>query len=497
MPLSDIFQVNVKATSPGLTSPGFGKPLILGAYGKTWVERYREYSDIDGVGIDFLVTDPEYLQAARLFQQNPRPPTVAIGRGALPPTQQWAITPTQVNSTVYQVRIGDKTASYTSDSSAIVAEITAGLASAVNALMPAWVHNHAYAVGDRCVSGGLLYQCITAGTSDNTSPTPVPPSGTGSNITDGTAHWQYLGAAVTATDQTTYLKIACQNAGAWQALEIFDPNLLSVAQDHVDPGVATDLAAIKLANNTWWELLFPWNSSACVLAAAGWAETNKKFFAPQVQDTGCEMVAASAATDIAKTLQSHGYTWTAPWYHRATDAFLDAGVSGVCLPTDPGTETWKFKRPAGVPVLQFTPTQKANLDAKNCNYFYDAGGVTLTGEGKVSSGEWIDVVRGRDALAAEIQTRVITAMTDAAVTKIPFTDAGIQVIASATKAALKKFENPKGAALLVAGSSNVSPPKAADVSPTDRSTRVLNGITWAAKYQSAIHSGTVNGVVTY
>jgi len=42
--LSDIFTVNITTSSPGLTALGFGKPMILGAYTKTWSELYREYA---------------------------------------------------------------------------------------------------------------------------------------------------------------------------------------------------------------------------------------------------------------------------------------------------------------------------------------------------------------------------------------------------------------------------------------------------------------------
>ena len=492
MPLSDIFQVNVVTSSPGLTAPGFGKPLIIGAYTKTWAERYREYASTTAVAADFLTTDPEYLMAARLFGQNPRPPKVAIGRGTLPPTQRWAITPTAVNGAVYQLRVGDRTASFTADSTATVAEITAGLSAAVNALAPAWQASHAYAVGDRCSNGGFVYEAITAGT----SATAGGPTGTTASITDNTAAWKYVGAAVTASDQATFVRVTVTNAGAWQALEALNVSLLSLVQDHAEPGLAADLNAILLQNSSWYAILYPWGSSACILAIAAWAEAAKKLYIAQTQDTPVIATALAMATDVAKLLKSSSFSWTAPWYHPATDGFLDAGVSGECLPLDPGTETWKFKKPSGVPVTVLTPTQKANLDAKNCNYYYDAG-VYITGEGKVASGEWIDVVRGRDALAAEIQTRVVNALTDASVSKIPFTDNGILVVKAATLAACRKFESPKGASLLIDGSSVVTAPKASDVSATDRGNRVLNGISWTAQLQSAIHSGTISGVVTY
>ena len=154
------------------------------------------------------------------------------------------------------------------------------------------------------------------------------------------------------------------------------------------------------------------------------------------------------------------------------------------------------QQPAGVEVTILTPTQKANLDDKYCNYYYDVGSsLYITGEGKVAANEWIDIVRGRDALAADIQTAVINALTDSAVSKIPYTDAGIQVIAGVTLKALRLYEKEPG--LLVKLSSEVNVPKAEDVSDTDKQNRVFDDMTWSAKLQGAIHSGTINGTVTY
>lgn len=68
----------------------------------------------------------------------------------------------------------------------------------VLAAVTAWAGATAYVVGDRRHSSGNVYQCITAGTSHPTT----GPSTTGSDITDGTAHWTYLGAGTAAVDVT-------------------------------------------------------------------------------------------------------------------------------------------------------------------------------------------------------------------------------------------------------------------------------------------------------
>jgi hypothetical protein len=55
----------------------------------------------------------------------------------------------------------------------------------------AWAALTAYTAGQRIANGGKVYQCITSGSSGSSG----GPTGTASDITDGTAHWAYIGAA--------------------------------------------------------------------------------------------------------------------------------------------------------------------------------------------------------------------------------------------------------------------------------------------------------------
>lgn len=54
-----------------------------------------------------------------------------------------------------------------------------------------WQASKAYLLNQQVIANGNLYRCITAGTSASSG----GPSGTGADITDGTAHWQYIEAA--------------------------------------------------------------------------------------------------------------------------------------------------------------------------------------------------------------------------------------------------------------------------------------------------------------
>lgn len=64
------------------------------------------------------------------------------------------------------------------------------------ASLPVWAITTAYAVGDRVTHASRAYQCITAGTSAGSG----GPTSTSDDITDGTAHWRYLGEGTGASD---------------------------------------------------------------------------------------------------------------------------------------------------------------------------------------------------------------------------------------------------------------------------------------------------------
>lgn len=67
---------------------------------------------------------------------------------------------------------------------------------AIIAALTAWAGLTAYVFGDRVTNGGNAYTCRTAGTSA-ASPGPTT---TSSDITDGTAHWRFMGTGIGAVD---------------------------------------------------------------------------------------------------------------------------------------------------------------------------------------------------------------------------------------------------------------------------------------------------------
>lgn len=433
--LDQIVSVTITTESGGLSQAGFGMPLILGY--PLWVERVRYYTDMEGVAQDFVSSKPEYKAAAAIFAQNPRPEMIAIGRGTNKPTQRWFLTVVAVaNARTYAFDINGTEVSYTSDSTATNDEITAGLLAAGGATATA--------------AGFTLAEAGAAG--------------------------------------SKYLTLTANAAGNWASVEVLNPSYLSLAQNHADPGVEADLDAIKLIADDWYCLITLFNSEAVIAAAASWTESNEKFYLAATQDTAVVSVAeATPATDIAHDVKASNYFRTAVIYHPDNGAFADAAWAGRCLPLIPGSETWKFKTLATVPVVALNPTYLTNLRDKRANYYYTVAGRAITADGKVGGNEWIDVIRFRDWLKVKMQERIALLLFNS--DKVPYTDAGIAAVEKEVRAQLREGVNAGG----LAEPFTVTVPKAKDAAPADRAARILRSVTFEADLAGAIHEIRIRG----
>lgn len=428
--LNDVVSVAITSVASKVTQAGFGVPLIL-SHSAAWVERVREYATLTAVQTDFATTTPEYKQASKVFSQEPRPPKLLIGRAALKPTQRYAVTPVPLNSYTYRMKVNGVEVSFTSDASATITEVIAGLKAAIDA----------------------------------------------------------LALPITVTDQTTFMRVVANTAGAFFSLSATDSNI-GLAQDHADPGVATDLAAIVLERADWYGLLTHFNSKAYIEAAAAWIEANKRLYVVASCDSAMRNTVSSGTDDVGESLKALAYKKTALIDCAGAEDFPDAGAIGKCFPYTPGEETWKFKTLSGVPVFSYTATQRSNLRAKNVNFYETTSGVNMLEEGYSSSGDYIDFVRYLDFLEARIQERVFSKLSTAK--KVAYNDDGIAIISTEVKGHLASDEDRE---VLNAGWS-VSVPKLATIPLADKSTRILRNVTFSAVYAGAIHSVQISGTVS-
>jgi hypothetical protein len=433
MALSEIVSISISTDVPRVKRAGFGIPMVLTCT-SLFADRVKFYSEASElVTAGFATTSPEYKAVSAIFSQEQRPERVALGRLALKPTQKWRITPTAANSTAYSVTIGTSTATYTSDASGTVAEITAGLKTAIDA----------------------------------------------------------LALSLTTTDNGTSLDVVATTAGAWFALEVGDVDLLQVEQTHADPGIATDMAAILAANSDWYMVINPWNSALMAVALAGWVESNSKFFLCGSMDS---TILGSGSSDVASTLKTAARTRTAVIYHPKMGEFADAAWAGGLLPNDPGSETWAFKTLSGISATTFTTTEVTNALGKNATLYRELGGVNVTTFGNCAdaSTSFIDLVRGKDWLQARMQEDIFAAVTEAK--KIPYTDEGVAIVEGAIRGVLREGVN---AGFLAADPQpQVFVPKVADVSSADKAARLLPDVRFRATLAGALHKVEITGSIS-
>lgn len=269
--------------------------------------------------------------------------------------------------------------------------------------------------------------------------------------------------------------------------------------DSGDASVAASLNAICDEDNSWYGLVVDpamVDTAAKITAVAAWVESAKKFCIVWSADTNIysSIYNEETSTDAASLLKKARRDRTAVIYHAVpTDGadYPDAAWMGEGFPYEPGTSTWAYKTLNGVTPDTLLASQETALKGKNCNYYTTVGGVSITQEGKVASGEYIDIIIGTDWIEARLREAVYSALVNNR--KIPYDDTGIAMIEGLVKGVLNEAAS-KG--ILQADSIAVTVPKYADIPQADKLARKLPDVKFSALYQGAIHSVTINGTIS-
>ncbi len=440
-PTIQYLTINITSVSLNPSRTGFGLPM-LATYHANFPERVREYISLSALVTDgFSVNSPTYAMASALFAQNPRPPKFLVGRRANAAQQLVVLSPTSTQEgLVYKLKIKapnglEQSVTYTTPGAATAASICAALKVAIDAL----------------------------------------PSGQGLSSSNLVA---------TVVGNTLELESAAVN-GKWFAFGGLNKEL-SFEDQTPNPGIAADLAAIFAERGDWYAFALESTDKPTILAAAAWAETNKRLFGFQTMDTEVLVTAYTlGGTDLMSQLKDGSKFYTFGIFSQHLGEHAHAAFFGANLPSQPGSETWKFKTLRGVTVSTLQAGAYANIASKNGNlYGVGEGGFSITAEGKTHGGEYIDVVRFADWLNEEIRNSLAIALTGAR--KVPYTDAAVETLANVIRGALERGETVGG--LDPAFDYTLTYPKVADVSPADRAARKFGPFLGSHKLASAIHS---------
>lgn len=184
------------------------------------------------------------------------------------------------------------------------------------------------------------------------------------------------------------------------------------------------------------------------------------------------------------------------------DPYKHVAMAVRFLSYDAGSETWVNKSLAAVSTSKFTDTELDTIDKDPASYYIQFGDTGLVQGGRVRAGEWIDVIRFRDWLKNDMQTRVVNLLVKNS--KIPYTDKGIGLVRNQVIASLKEGTRRGGIAEdqynsngdLIPGFTT-SVPLAADLTDEQKKSRVLVDVKFSALLAGAIHVVEVTGSLVY
>lgn len=429
MSLDEIVNIQITLGSKSVTRAGFGTPLVLGPNADFGSDLVRTYTSLPGVAEDFETTDDEYKWAQRLFSQEKKPRQIRIGNRAVKVAQIETLTPTVANTTAYKVTINGEDYEFTSDADATAAEIVAGLLALINA-------------DPLCK----------------------------------------MSASGTAT-----LILTAENPG--EANSVSASNNLAIVHTTANHGVIEDIQALQQVNDDWYCLILTSRDDLEILQAAAYIEALRKIF---IAASDGSSIKTASTTDLGSVLKQKTYNRTALLWSGDEASGPEAAWAGRKLPTDPGSEQWRYASLSGISTDVLNATELANLNAKNVNHYTTVGGVGIVQKGKMASGQWIDVTRFLDWFTARVQEGIYGLLVS--VEKVPYTDGGVTSLEAIVRAKIEE-------GIRVGGISRddgytVESQKVAEVDPQLRQDRIFPDITFEFRLAGAIGEVTVKGFVS-
>lgn len=443
MALQDISQVTISLDSGGISRPSFGIPIFFTAhnYTRNRVDSFTSLSDVESV---FGTTSNAYKAAKSVFGNTPSVNTFKIARIV----GNTDVTPTVTTvGTVYTITVTDQDGTSVTASATLDGTINTTISQVIDEL-----------VAD-----------INAGTQD-----------------------------VLATDNASYFTLSREN-GSFPAVDFKISGVTNLALSEAAAGsesISTAYNNVKLVDNDWYAVAWEDHTDkANILALAGIIEADKKIYfygssaVESIDDTYTKGTDPDAL-DIIGWLSEGGYFRTVCWWHQDADTdFSELKYCGYNIPFDAGTVVWTNNKITGIPAAKnsdgfaLTTNQQNNLYARNATFLGIKGNIVYTIGGKVSSGEWIDIIHGRDNLESDIALDNFDLLTNQQGGKLAFTDKDINVIAGILESRLNYYKRERN---FIIDPINITVPKAADIPRDEKSARSLVGISFTAKINQAI-----------
>lgn len=204
---------------------------------------------------------------------------------------------------------------------------------------------------------------------------------------------------------------------------------------------------------------------------------------------------AVEATEFTELAQLKGQHRTILFYHPVEEELAAAALIGAVGSRLVGSVTYKFKKLEGISPQDFDANDLKQIHEAGAIAYVTKAGDPQTSEGKTASGEFIDVLHGKDWVKANLETRIQRNL--AAAPKLPFGHDGISLIEmTATDVLIEGSNNG-----IIAKDSDGIPMfevnafSREDAEPIDRAERVYRGLSFNFDLAGAIHEVHVSGVI--
>ncbi|KZN96162.1 hypothetical protein AZI98_08850 [Aeribacillus pallidus] len=278
---------------------------------------------------------------------------------------------------------------------------------------------------------------------------------------------------------TAYKKAAAiflqKNRPAEIAIATYDPA-------GAEPMEAVD-ALSKYFDEDWYFLIATTADEAEQLELADYIETQGfKMFAVQI-------------TDKENLSAFKNYDRTITFYHPIANEHADAALVGGIGSMPVGSVTWKFKELKGISPISITKSELNEIHSYHSICYVTKAGRPQTSEGTVGSGEYIDVIHGKDWIKVELETRIQQLMSNT--NKLPYDNRGINALESVTLEVLQlAYQNG-----IIAENAEKQPLYSTnflsreEVNAMDRSNRRYNGGSFQFELAGAIHLADIKGVI--
>lgn len=194
------------------------------------------------------------------------------------------------------------------------------------------------------------------------------------------------------------------------------------------------LTACRQANTDWYIACLIGAADTDITACAQYIETASPVCTQFYTTTDSDVI-NGVTGNLCSTLQSANYSRTLGQYSSAPNAV--ASIAGyACAEGLENAAILEFQTEPGVTPEPLTQQQSATLKSLNCNFLATRGDYTFFQYGTMANGSWFDDILGMDILKYDIQSAILNVLTST--TKVPQTDAGVELITQAIATACQK-----------------------------------------------------------